>query len=1012
MQHRISQRIRELFYQAIQFGPEGRTNWVDSLDTQDRALVAEVESLLASFEDAGNFLAEPPTASPELKEPAGTQIAHFVIQRHIGEGGFGDIYLAEQSEPMLRRVALKIIKPGMDSRDVLRRFRAERQTLALLEHPNIARIIDAGATPAGRPYFVMELVDGPRITRYCDEHLMPIAGRIELFLRVCDAVQHAHQRGVIHRDLKPANVLVSEMDGKPTPKVIDFGIAKVLRSDQAADHSVTTVKPGSLGTPAYMSPEQMRGETVDTRTDIYSLGVLLYELLCGRLPFDPAVRAGEAPTMTYRLGSAERAGIELAAARATTPTVLLRTLRGELDWIVARCLPAERDERYPTVNALMEDLLAFLAGQPVRAAPPSRSYRIRKFVARHRAAVLSLTLAVLGLLAVALVMTQLAFRATRAERLAQKRLEDAEAVNDFLTQDMIGSAEPTATRGNREMTVREALDNAANALPGKFPDRPLTQAAVRNSVAMAYLTLGRADLALPHAQNALEQRRAVLGDEHPDTVVTMNNLAIVLRSFGRFGEAESLFKRALDTCHRVLPPDHDHTLSVLNNYSTLLMALGRWSEAEALVKEARQQSRRVRGDDHEKTILATVNYAHALKKLARATEAESLLRETLNRSQRVNGEDHPLTLLCAGSYANALHSLGRSAEAEQLYKQVLERHRRVLGDDHPDTLASLDVYAEVLGALGRYGEAEPIHKEALERYRRIRGEDHPDTLTSQYRYARALQSLGRPADAESLHREALASRRRTLGDDHPDTLASMDSYAYTLRLLGRTAEAEPLLLQVLQKRRSALGEDHPDTIQSLNNYASFLQFVRRYSEAAPLHREALDRRRRVLGEDHRLTLGSLNNYANVLRSLGQTAEAEPLARQAWEKHRQSLGPDHPDTILVLNNYATTISLLGRHADAEPLYQQLYQSAARAQITPARAARFMAEHGPCLVRLGRYEQAEVPLREAYRRLSDTQQANSPAMRQTLEALADVCERTDRAEDARRLRQESSATTTQP
>ncbi len=970
MQPRISQRVRELFYQAIQCAPEGRTNWVDSLDTEDRALVGEVESLLASFDDAGDFLAEPPAAGPELKEPAGTQIGHFVIQRHIGEGGFGDIYLAEQTEPMRRRVALKIIKPGMDSRDVLRRFRAERQTLALLEHPSIARIIDAGATLAGRPYFVMELVEGPRITRHCDEHLVPIVGRIDLFLRVCDAVQHAHQRGVIHRDLKPANVLVSELDGKPTPKVIDFGIAKVLRSEQAADHSVLTVKPGSLGTPAYMSPEQIRGESVDTRTDVFSLGVLLHELLCGRLPFDPAVRAGEAPLMTRRLALADGAGIELAAARATTPTVLVRTLRGELDWIVARCLPAERDERYPTVNALMEDLRAYLAGQPVRAAPLSRSYRIRKFVARHRAAVISLTLAVLGLLAVALVMTQLAFRATRAERLAQKRLEDAEAVNQFLTKDMIGSADPTVTRGNREMTVREALDKAAIALPGKFPGRPVTEASVRDSVAMAYLTLGHADLALPHAERALEQRRAALGDEHPDTVVTMNNLALVLRSLARFGEAEALFQRALDTCRRVLPTDHDHTLSVLNNYSTLLMALGRWPEAQELLKDAWQQSRRVRGEDHEKTILAKFNYAITVKNLSGVAEAEPLLRETLERSQRVNGQDHPLTLLCANGYAGALDSLGRHAEAERLYKQVVEGRRHVLGDDHPDTLASLSVYTGV------------------------------------------LQSLGRPAESEPLLREALERSRRTLGDDHPDTLDSVNRYAYTLRLLGRTAEAEPLLLEVLKERRRTLGEDHPDTILSLNNYASFLQFVRRYTEAAPLHREALDRRRRVFGEDHRLTLSSLNNYANVLRALGRAAEAEPFAREAFEKYRQSLGEEHPDTMVVMNNYATTLTAQERHSEAEPLYAKLYETGPRAQIPPARAALYLAEYGPCLVRLKKYEQAEAPLREAYRRIRETNQGTHPKMREVLIALAEMCDHTNRADQAKSFRVELAAIQSPP
>src|SRR5687767_6276575 len=469
-----------------------------------------------------------------------TDVGPYHIIEVVGEGGMGVVYKAEQREPVRRIVALKLIKLGMDTKEVIARFESERQALAMMNHPNVAKVLDAGATDAGRPYFVMEFVAGEPITTYCDRQQLPVRQRLELFGQACAAVEHAHQKALIHRDLKPGNILVTLENAKPVVKVIDFGVAKAT-NQRLTERTVFTQRGQLIGTPEYMSPEQaeMSGVDVDTRSDIYSLGVVLYELLTGMLPFDPKslrsaafneiqriIREVDPPRPSTRVSTLGANGAEIAKRRQTQIDLLSKQLRSELEWIPLKAMRKDPTHRYRTVSEFAADVQNYLANRPLTAGPESVAYRARKFVRRNQGPVVAAAL-VLGVLVAGIIGTTTGFvRAERQRRDAVASRDSLEAVNQFLTKDVIGSADPAVMRG-RELTVREALSNAAGAIPTKFADQPFTESTVRLSVALSYQSLGRGDLGAPHAQAAVDARRRLLGEDHPDTLQARHVLGIM-----------------------------------------------------------------------------------------------------------------------------------------------------------------------------------------------------------------------------------------------------------------------------------------------------------------------------------------------------------------------------------------------------------------------------------------------------------------------------------------------------
>jgi serine/threonine protein kinase len=739
------QRARDLFTRACRIPASDRHAWLVHECRTEPDVLAEVQSLLAEHESSeASFLDSPPMAVDlNLARPADILdseqvIGGYRLMRVINEGGMGVVYQAEQRHPVRRTVALKLIKPGMDSRRVIARFESERQALALMNHPNVARVFDAGTSPSGRPFFVMEYVPGESITRFCDQHQYTIAQRLELFIQACEATQHAHQKAIIHRDLKPSNILVMLQDQKPIVKVIDFGLAKAM-AQQLTELTQYTETGQLMGTPEYMSPEQADSNVldIDTRSDIYSLGAVLYELLSGVLPFDSRtirtvgidevrriIREVEPPRPSTRLAALPAEAAELARSRKSRVADLVRQLQRELEWIPLKAMRKERAERYTTADQLAEDVRNYLSNLPLVAGPPSAAYRLKKFLRRNKGPLTAAAAVVLALLlgiaatTVALIGQARARAEAEHQRTeAQKQRADAvaaneatQAVNEFLTRDVIRSADPAKTLG-RDMTVREALDKAAESIAARFQNQPVIEATVRDSVAGAYQALGRADLALPHATMALELRRRALGDSHEKTLGSMSNLAVLLQDQRRLDEALPLARQAAEGYEHALGTDHTNTLRSMNTLANLLLARGKATEAEALFRSLQSRFSKVEGEDSRDALLAMNNLGCAIRAQNRLDESEALLRTAMDRQRATFGQEDPDTLRSANNLGLNLYLQGRLEDAELLLRQTVQSRRRVLGEAHPETLASTSYLASLLQAAGKLDQAEPFFAE-------------------------------------------------------------------------------------------------------------------------------------------------------------------------------------------------------------------------------------------------------------------------------------------------------------
>jgi serine/threonine protein kinase len=878
-------QVMAIFCEALECcAPQERAAYLDQACGSDTGLRARIESLLQAHGQAGDFLggslASGPIATLDEQpvfEGLGDRIGPYRLMEQIGEGGMGLVFVAEQVQPVRRRVALKLIKPGMDSRAIIARFEAERQALALMDHPNIATVLDAGTTRSGRPYFVMELVKGVPITEFCDHNRLPPRARLGLFVSVCQAVQHAHQKGIIHRDVKPSNVLVTMHEGSPVVKMIDFGVAKAI-GQRLTEKTLYTAFTQMVGTPLYMSPEQagISGLDVDTRTDIYALGVLLYELLTGTTPFEVErlrqasfdeirriIREEEPPKPSTRISTLGPAAATVSAGRQSDPKKLCRLLLGELDWIAMKAIEKDRDRRYESASAIAADVQRYLDDEPVLACPPSRRYRLRKFTRRYKAALVTAGLVVTALLAGTAVATWQSVRAMRAmsgtvveKQRADEQAAIATSVTKYL-QQMLGSVQPQAGKG-RDYTVRQLLDDYADDLEKQLPNEPEVEATLQATLGRAYASLGQHTKARKHLMRALVLRRSVFGEEHEKYADSLVDCALPTDFDRREGlEREANLRRAVDIyrARGVVGESVIHALRILQ-WILIEQAYGgvagKWEEIEAVSMEALAEARKSPGTEFPEIAYFLGGLVSTKLVQSKQAEAETIARESLAMRLRLIGPQHLETAWGYYILAAALRAQRKFTEALQADQQALTLMRKLLPPEHKSiaqalaallsTLETADNSQELAGlfpSVAELDEWESVFREVLTTTKASTFKEDDPVLAAvrglaqfsrfYLHLSQALASAGKTKEAEESRQKAalvLEGLQSQLAGD-PDLLPYVYSYgAVALTKAGQLQQANELCRKLL------LDQGSPKTGAAQNHLAWFLA-----TAEVPAHRD-------------------------------------------------------------------------------------------------------------------------------------------------------------------------------
>ncbi len=709
----------DIFSAAIELAtPVERAAYINRACAGDEQLFKLVQDLVNAYFRAGNFLESPAAvlidqSDRPIQEAPGTTIARYKLLEQIGEGGFAVVFMAEQESPVRRKVALKIVKAGMDTKQIVARFEAERQALAMMDHPSIAKVFDAGSTEAGRPYFVMELVKGIPITDYCDQHDLNIDQRLDLFMQVCQAVQHAHQKGVIHRDLKPTNVLVSTHDGLPLAKVIDFGIAKATEI-RLTEKTLFTDFRQLIGTPAYMSPEQADGSLdIDTRSDVYSLGALLYALLVGVPPFDPKeLRSKSFSELQRIIREIEPPPPSIRVALITAPSHLsAKTLRGELDWIVMRALDKDRNRRYQTATALADDLQRFLADQPVEARRPTRSYRLKKFIRRNKVGVLAGS-AIFAALAIGLILAFISWLQARQQtEIARIQAARSEQVAQFL-KNMLKGVGPSVALGRDTKLLREILDNTVARLQKDLVDDPAVQAELCYTLGVTYMDLSDYDHAEPMFQNAVDRYRRAFGNVNANVALALAQLGSAQTAMNKPSVGMVTAGKGVEIARKC--GDKGVLAHCLYLQAKSFAYFSTVAEETPILREATALEKEV-GDDPSFLGVCMLHLASCLDESGTRAEAESLMRETLTLDRKHLDPNDRQIYSDLFLLAQCLLNEGKLDEAEAAAREVLEFDRRVLDKNHVGRVLAVAFLGHVLMIRDKWDQAEILFKEGIGR---------------------------------------------------------------------------------------------------------------------------------------------------------------------------------------------------------------------------------------------------------------------------------------------------------
>ena len=886
-------RVRDIFDRAIQLPPSDRAAYVQREAQDDTAVRQEVERLISAYENLGDIFETDSGERDDSVAGATAAVPQVVgayrIVRELGRGGAGTVYLAVRHDEQFKKtVAIKLLRPEVDTVELVRRFRHERQILASIEHPYIAKLLDGGSTIGGSPYLVMEYIDGLPIDVYCDRNGVTTRERLELFCKVCAAIQFAHQNLVVHRDIKPGNILVTS-DG--VPKLLDFGIAKLL--DPAAFSLTIDLTRAEFRpmTPEYASPEQIRGETVTTASDVYSLGVLLYRLLTGRRPY--RLLTGDLPELARAICDEDpkRPSTVVDSAEGRLPTSdpagppvrlpperLSQQLRGDLDNIVLKALRKEPDRRYVSAEQLADDIQRHLSDLPIRAGADTARYRATKFLRRHKMAVATVASFVLFVAAAAIVLgvqaATIAHERDRAEAARQRAEREgarAAAINEFLLRTL-GGANPMTGTG-RDVTLASALSAAAATAQFSFKDDPEIEAGVLNVVGMTFVELGRYTDAAPLLDRAVQLRTTALGETHADVAESLESKATLLRWRGEFDEAERLYRRALIIARRTSSGSQDRTAQVLQGLGL------NFSQ---------------RGDEKEALTFFDEGLA-----LARTGSVADRVRAELLASAGV-------------SYRR----LEQYPQAEAMYREALEIQRRLLGPSHPEVGTLLNNLGVLMNASGRYVEAEATHREALRVRQAALGPGHPYVANSLLNLAHSLESRGDWTGAVALYDQAAKIVRAALGPDHPRLAQVLRNWGVLLGNQNKTTEAVPLLREVLRIRRKAFKEESREVADALTVLGHSLRHAGSTREGEDMTRQALAVTIKVLGPDNESVATSRKDLGSLLCSQGKLEAGLELLREATDFFIRHPSVQPQSGAIIRGEYGACLTKARRFAEAE------------------------------------------------------------------------------------------------